>query len=283
MVVPTMEQKLQQRMVCEAQQILARLDGIALKPHPLNELEYIDLLTESEKQQGKPGYQKRLEYLQEARKNAKLIYQLKEGGIRRHSEVGSFHTKAKVRLAEEVLPSAILIEKGPPKVYKLRRQEVYVDKIKRLRRYAIERPNPFFAPEEKVIMLLGASGAGKTTLINGMANYILGVEWGDEFRFQLTVEEGDEQASSNAHNQTKWITSYTFHHQKGSPLPYTLTIIDTPGFGDTEGPERDCQITEQIRELFSVAPPKYIDHLNAIGIVTQAALARLTPTQKYIF
>ena len=284
--IPTMEQKLQQRMVCEAQQILARLDGIALKPHPLNELEYIDLLIESEKQQCKPGYKKRLEYLQEARKNAKLIYQLKEGGIRRHSEVGSFHTKTKFRLAEEVLPSAILIEKGPPKVYKLKLQEVTVDKHNQLKKCAIGKPDSINSPEEKVIMVLGATGAGKTTLINGMTNYLLGVEWGDEFRFKLIVDEVDRNTGCDTvptQCQTKWITAYTFHHQKGSLLPYTLTIIDTPGFGDTGGPERDYQITEQIRGMFSMPPPNCIHHLDAIAVVTQAALARLTPTQKYIF
>ena len=67
-------------MICEAQQILARLDEIALKPNPLTELDYIDLLIQSEEQEGKPGYMKRLEYLQEARHNAKLMHQLKEGG-----------------------------------------------------------------------------------------------------------------------------------------------------------------------------------------------------------
>ena len=66
-------------LICEAQQILARLDEIALKPNPLNEVDYIDLLIESEKQQCKPGYMKRLEYLQEARKHAEVIHQVKEG------------------------------------------------------------------------------------------------------------------------------------------------------------------------------------------------------------
>ena len=42
-------------MICEAQQILAWLNKIALKPNPLTEL---DLLIESEKQQCNPGYMK---------------------------------------------------------------------------------------------------------------------------------------------------------------------------------------------------------------------------------
>ena len=127
-------------------------------------------------------------------------------------------------------------------------------------------------------MVVGATGAGKTTLINGMVNYILGVEWEDDFRFKLIA---DEAGKSQAHSQTKLITAYTLHKMEGSPLPYKLTIIDTPGFGDTEGLERDRFITNQIREFFSM--PNGIAHLDGIGFVTQSSLARLTPTQQYIF
>ena len=81
-------------------------------------------------------------------------------------------------------------------------------------------------------MLVGATGAGKSTLINGMVNYILGVDWEDDFRFKLIADEG---GTSQAHSQTKTITAYTIPHQQGSPFEHTLTIVDTPGFGDTKG------------------------------------------------
>ena len=61
-------------MIHEAQEILARLDEIALKPNPLTELKYIDLLIESEQRECKPGYMKRCEYLQEARRHAEVIH-----------------------------------------------------------------------------------------------------------------------------------------------------------------------------------------------------------------
>ena len=210
------------------------------------------------------------------------VHALSDYGTSNPSNVSTFETKTKGRLAEEMLSSAQFIEKGPPAIYKLKVQNVAVDKGNQLKKCAIGHADPLLSADEKVILVLGAAGAGKTTLINGMANYFLGVQWEDEFRFQVVTDETDDD-TSQAHSQTKWITAYTFHHQKGSPLPYTLTLIDTPGFGDTGGLQRDHHITEQIKHFFSAPPPVGIDHLNAIGFVTQAVLARLSPTQKYIF
>ncbi|KAK7895237.1 hypothetical protein WMY93_020562 [Mugilogobius chulae] len=52
-------------------------------------------------------------------------------------------------------------------------------------------------------------------------------------------------------------------------IDYSLTIIDTPGYGDTRGIDRDRETTEQIRTLFS----------SDFG----SALPRLTATQQYVF
>ena len=134
--------------------------------------------------------------------------------------------------------------------------------------------------QHKVLMVVGATGAGKTTLINGMANYILGIQWNDDFRFKLIAEPNSQDQTVS---QTSCITAYTFYKESGSPLPYTLTVIDTPGFGDTGGLTRDKQIVQQIKELFSIAGDEGIDQLHGIGFVTQAPLARLTPTQRYVF
>lgn len=62
-----------------------------------------------------------------------------------------------------------------------------------------------------------------------MVNYIFGVCWEDNFRLQMIVEG----AATQAHSVTQKITTYTIHRQEGSPIDFTLTIIDAPGFGDT--------------------------------------------------
>ena len=102
---------------------------------------------------------------------------------------------------------------------------------------------------EKVLMLVGATGAGKTTLLNGIANYVLGVRLEDNFRFKVDT---DDATLSKAHSKASWITAYSFYPMQGSPLPFSLTVIDTPGFGDTRGITRDKQIVAQLRHFFSI-------------------------------
>ena len=100
----------------------------------------------------------------------------------------------------------------------------------------------------KTILLMGATGSGKTTMINAMINYVLGVEWLDPFRFMLIDEV--IRGGSQAHSQTSEVSVYDIHYQHGFRIPYSLTIIDTPGFGDTEGIERDNEIPTKMKKLF---------------------------------
>ncbi|KAK7879286.1 hypothetical protein WMY93_033933 [Mugilogobius chulae] len=127
------------------------------------------------------------------------------------------------------------------------------------------------------IMLLGARGAGKSTLINGMINYILGVQWTDPYRFKLVVEEEKSQSQS----QTYEVTVYKINYDDRFMIDYSLTIIDTPGYGDTRGIDRDRQTTEYIRTLFS--SDFGVTEIHAVCFVAQSALARLTDTQQYVF
>ena len=170
------------------------------------------------------------------------------------------------------------IENGEINVYGPEAVVTFKDDDKKIRKVEIGTRQP--GTTEKVIMIVGATGSGKSTLINGMFNYILGVEWKDDFRLKL-IQEG--AAANQAKSQTSWITSYTVHHRVEFTVPYTLTIIDTPGFGDTAGIKRDQQITDQIRTCFQTQGPHGVDSLDAVGFVAQSALPRLTPSQRYIF
>ncbi|XP_053384009.1 uncharacterized protein LOC123537493 [Mercenaria mercenaria] len=139
--------------------------------------------------------------------------------------------------------------------------------------------------KERTIMLVGATGTGKSTLVDGMINHILGVNWSDPYRLTIVDLEDDEENSdrNQAVSQTKWITCYVINPIRGSRLDFTLNIIDTPGFGDTRGIERDKKIIEQIRTLFSREDESGVVLIDAVCFLVKAPDARLTPTQKYIF
>jgi GTP-binding protein EngB required for normal cell division len=77
---------------------------------------------------------------------------------------------------------------------------------------------------------------------------VLGVNWEDDFRFMLIKEE--VRGGTQAHSQTQGVTAYDLHYQNGFRIPFSLTIVDTPGFGDTRGIERDEEITATIKEFF---------------------------------
>lgn len=84
-------------------------------------------------------------------------------------------------------------------------------------------------------------------------------------------------------SQTEWITVYKLHPTTGSRLNYTLNIIDTPGFGDTRGIERDHAIVDQIRHLFCSQEDDGVLYIDAVCFIVKAPDARLTVVQKYIF
>ena len=243
----------------KAQKCHVRLNEIALKPNPVWNLDHLQLLIESEKQQAESGWMQRTEYLKDVKLQAEMLFNKKR------------------RLAEIARREELKLKDGTPSIYKLAMEENLRDARRMISKQSIGEPGQF---QEKVLLVIGATGAGKSTLINGMANYVMGVKWEDDFRFKVVT---DDPKVSTSKSQTKFITAYTFYPVEGSALPYKLTIIDTPGFGDTEGLKRDKAITKQIEEFFSIPQPNGVSHLDGIGFVAQASLARLTPTQEYIF
>ncbi|XP_053571492.1 uncharacterized protein LOC128661238 [Bombina bombina] len=168
--------------------------------------------------------------------------------------------------------SKCLSKDGKPSVYQISTNLCELG----YRQYSLGKVN--YQVTNKVILLIGATGTGKTTLINGMANYILGVDREDDFRYKLVHEVTSQ---SQAHSQTSMVTAYQMNYEDGYKIPYTLTLIDTPGFGDTRGIEHDKKITEAIHAFFTT--DSNIDQIDAVCFVVQASLARLTHTQKYIF
>lgn len=126
--------------------------------------------------------------------------------------------------------------------------------------------------KDLTIILFGIPGSEKSTLINGMINYIVGVEWKDNFRFKLI---DDAQLSCQVKSHAAGVVVYNINHQDGFKIDYSLTIVDV---ADDEH-SKDQQ--KCLHNLFSANLG--VKEINAVCFVALASLTQLTPTQKDVF
>ena len=123
--------------------------------------------------------------------------------------------------------------------------------------------------EMKVIMFVGETGAGKTTQINAFLSYLFDCDLSDQKRI-LVVDDRkceDEEALST----TKYITIYRIRPFSDLFEGKTFYIIDTPGYGDTSGPERDKVITAAMNVMFNSLPT-----INTIVLTCKANTTKAT-------
>ena len=132
------------------------------------------------------------------------------------------------------------------------------------------------SPEEEknaiVFMVVGQTGSGKTTLLNAFINYILGIQYENDFRYNIIYENFNKRQDIS---QTSEVSIYNIKAPDGT----IFQIIDTPGLGGTGGFKEDFKIIQQIRQTL-------IDKLSSITcicFVAQSSNRRLTAYQKYIF
>ena len=102
----------------------------------------------------------------------------------------------KKKVTELIKGSELLRTKGNLKIYKYNCvTQQYVDylikekKIKSYEDYDGEIFDMNDEAESKTIIVLGQTGSGKTTLLNSLVNFILGVEFEDDFRYVIIDEK----------------------------------------------------------------------------------------------
>ncbi|XP_005166693.2 uncharacterized protein isoform X1 [Danio rerio] len=164
-----------------------------------------------------------------------------------------------------------LIHRGPPARYLLHTERKLLDANGKVRKWTFGKRDG--SKPNKIILLVGETGVGKTTIINTMVNYLMGVKFEEETWYEITEEAVRDQSES----QTSEITMYEVFPVKSS---ISLTIIDTPGYGDTRGLEKDLEVAENLSALFQNNDG--VREVDAVCFVIQASKNRLSDRQHYI-
>ena len=124
-----------------------------------------------------------------------------------------------------------------------------------------------------IILFAGKTGAGKTTAINALFNIIKGVKLKDNYRFILIEEI--KKPKGQAESQTDGIHLYYLRDYNNEPL----IIIDSQGYGDTRGYDKDLEINNAFEFVFS----NVIDHINCICFIANSTQNRIDIGTKYIY
>ncbi len=119
--------------------------------------------------------------------------------------------------------------------------------------------------ERKMILLMGTTDSGKSSLINAMINFILGVDWKDPFRFQVIDDFQEEK---------ECITAYEIRHSEGFRIPFSLTIVDVSGYGLHNEPN----IGEMILKVFKF--DNALQLVDMIGLVAHERSPMSIPTME---
>ncbi|XP_067431072.1 uncharacterized protein [Thunnus thynnus] len=171
-----------------------------------------------------------------------------------------------------IITKSLLISSGSPAIYQLRPKE---EKFGTLTRKTVGEKNP--NKTNKTVLLVGETGAGKSTLINALLNYAMGVKFDDNIWFKIVEDE----KRSHSESQTSDVIVYEIFGFEDKTLPFSLTIIDTPGYGDTRGIEHDVVVSQRLFELFRLKD--LVHEINVVGLVLKSTENRVSDRLRYVF
>ncbi|VDM43652.1 unnamed protein product [Toxocara canis] len=117
---------------------------------------------------------------------------------------------------------------------------------------------------DRVIVLIGPAGTGKSTLIDCMCNYFYGATLKSHTRYKIADEIFDQTTP------IKTIIKYVFNQTN---MPYRPIVIDTPGIGSESGVQTDAEISEMLTS-FLVQSHRVVIH--AIGFVLKYSDSRVS-------
>ncbi|KAI4887136.1 hypothetical protein NFI96_030940 [Prochilodus magdalenae] len=244
-------------LVKEACMTILKLSEIALKPDSAFTIQYLDFLIPRVEEAGTAEWAQELKDLQRAAAAQEST----------NSAVGFNYSSSALN---DFIRESDLLNSGPPAQRRLYTTRSPLKGNDKVRKWTFGQK--YGNLQNKTILMVGETGTGKTTLINTMVNYFLGVRFEDKVWFEITEEEQRDPSKS----QTSEVTVYEIIFEDRL---FSLTIIDTPGYGHTEGIEKDKEIARNLHDLFLNG----VKDLDAVCLVLKASQNRISDRQRYIF
>ena len=100
-------------------------------------------------------------------------------------------------------------------------------------------------------MLLGKTGAGKTTMLDALSNYLLGVNMFDNFRYRVVTPGNGNQAESQTRDTVLYHIPSSLIKNRIFKDVCCITFVDSPGYGDTGGLEEDQRTKMMLHHLLT--------------------------------
>uniref|UniRef100_A0A4W4F1D6 AAA+ ATPase domain-containing protein n=1 Tax=Electrophorus electricus TaxID=8005 RepID=A0A4W4F1D6_ELEEL len=141
--------------------------------------------------------------------------------------------------------------------------------VEKLRRDTFGQQDP--SKPHKTILLVGEPGSGKSTLINAIVNYMLNAHCSERIWCEIMETKGNQTKS-----QTNAVTVYDVFIDQS---PFSLIVIDTPGYRNTESTDNDLRIAAALHELCTSG----VQDIDAVRLVVLSSTSRLMDRQQYVF
>jgi predicted GTPase len=91
------------------------------------------------------------------------------------------------------------------------------------------------------VLIVGMTGVGKSTFLNSIVNYFMGIDMEDEFRYVVCSD-----MFNNKGGKSSTTTVNIYGIPKQGKLKKAIRLIDIPGLGDTDGIKKDKQHIDMI-------------------------------------
>ncbi|CAG2215963.1 unnamed protein product [Mytilus edulis] len=132
--------------------------------------------------------------------------------------------------------------------------------------------------EERTLLVVGASGSGKSTMINAIVNFVADVSFTERFRFKIAEEKCQTRSSKGANRAN--VTCYRIRHHEGFRIGYNLNMIEVPELDDLS--LKNGNYLYVIQQLIDLLGSGEIKFIHAACLVVPS-FSRLTNEQKCIF